>query len=175
VPPRLVVVTGPPGAGKTILAEALRDVLGLPLIAKDALKERLGEHVDVANDRAASQRLGLATFAVQLEVARELLAAGVSLIVEGNFLSADLFAGLPPAQIAQVHVTAAPDTLRTRLLARHSHRHPVHYDREAADEIAERARAGDWGPLPLAGTLVEVDTTTSWPDPESIVSRFVFS
>jgi hypothetical protein len=145
------------------------------LIAKDALKETLGEHIDVTGDRAASQRLGLATFAVQFEVVRELLAAGVSLIVEGNFRSVEFFEGLPPAHVVQVHVTASPETLRARLLARDTHRHRVHYDREAADEIADRAAAGEWRPLPLGGTLVEVDTSETWPDAESIVSRFVFS
>ena len=35
----------------------------------------------------------------------------------------------------------------------------MHYDREAANEIAARAAAGEWDPLPLAGVLVRVDTT----------------
>jgi hypothetical protein len=69
-----------------------------------------------------------------------------------------LFAGLPEARIVQVHVSAAPDVLRARLLDRDTHRHPVHYDREAAEEIAERADVGEWDPLPLEGVLVRIET-----------------
>jgi predicted kinase len=165
--PRLVVVTGPPGAGKTTVAAALRERLGLPLIAKDALKETLGDALAFDGDRHESQRLGVATFEIQLAVVRELLSAGVSVIAEGNFRRA-WFDGLPPADVVQVYVSAAPDVLRERLLARDSHRHPVHYDREAADEIAERAAAGEWLPLRLGGRLIEIDTT-SWPDLEEVL------
>jgi predicted kinase len=160
--PRLIVVTGPPGAGKTTIAAALRDRLTLPLIAKDAIKETLGDALAFEGDRHESRRLGVATFRIQYALVHELLAAGVSLIAEGNF-RAEWFPGLPPARITQVHVTAAPETLRSRLLERDTHRHPVHYDREAADEIAAAAGNGEWGPLPLDGALVEIDTTT-WPD-----------
>jgi hypothetical protein len=93
----------------------------------------------------------------------ELLEHGVSLIVEGNFARRTrLFAALPPCRLAQIHVTAAPATLRSRLIARGDDRHPVHYDHEAANEIAARAAAGEWDPLPLAGVLVRVDTTTGF-------------
>ena len=167
--PVLVVVNGPPGAGKSTVAAALQERLGLPLIAKDALKETLGDALGVAGDRRDSQRLGVATFRVQFAVVHELLAAGVSLIAEGNFRGTDLFEALPPAQITQVHVSAAPEILRERMLARDSHRHSVHYDREAADEIAERVAQGDWRPLPLGGRLIEIDTTT-WPDLDEVLA-----
>jgi predicted kinase len=107
--------------------------------------------------------LGVATFQVQFAIAHELLDAGVSLILEGNFLTAEWFEALPAAEILQVHVSAAPETLRQRLLVRDTHRHPVHYDREAANEIAKRATSGEWGPLPIGGTVVRIDTTT-WPN-----------
>jgi hypothetical protein len=108
--------------------------------------------------RVESLRLGVAVFELIGFLMRELLASGASLIVEGNFNRPALFAGLPEARIVQVHVSAAPDVLRARLLERDTHRHPVHYDREAAEEIAERAEAGEWDPLPLEGALVRIET-----------------
>jgi len=76
---------------------------------------------------------------------------------------------VPPARITQLHAWAAPETLRDRLLERDTHRHPVHYDREAAEEIAERAAAGEWPPLPIGGRLIEIDTTT-WPNLDEVLS-----
>jgi predicted kinase len=164
--PLLVVVTGPPGAGKTTIACELKRRLGLPLIAKDTLKETLGDALGFDGDRHESRRLGVATFHVQYALINELLAAGVSLIAEGNF-QPQWFPALPPALVTQVYVSAEAETLRERLLSRDTHRHAVHYDREAADEIAQRAADGEWPPLPLGGRLIEIDTTT-WPDLDEV-------
>jgi ribose 1,5-bisphosphokinase PhnN len=113
--------------------------------------------------RVESQRLGVAVFGLIELLMREFLANGCSLIVEGNFNRAALFDGLPEARITQVHVSAAPDVLRSRMLERDPDRHPVHWDREAADEVAERTRRSEWEPLSLPGELIRIDTTV-WPD-----------
>jgi predicted kinase len=167
--PRLVVVTGPPGAGKTTIAAALQARLGLPLIAKDALKETLGEALGI-EDRTRSQELGAAVLELLGLVVRELLAQGVSVIAEGNFTErSTLFSGpLPDSEIVQVYVTADPETLCTRLRERDI-RHPVHYDREAADEVSARAARGEWLPLAIAGRLIKIDTTV-WPDLDEVLS-----
>lgn len=161
-PPRLVVVTGPPGAGKTTVAAAIRGRLGLALLEKDVLKETLGAELGVAG-RTESQRLGIAVFELLAVLVRELLGAGCSLIVEGNFRAGTTtFDAMPPARVVQVFVSADPAVLRERLETRTTHAHPVHYDREAAAEIEQRAGAGEWRPLPLEGELVRIDTTV-WP------------
>jgi predicted kinase len=166
--PRLIVVTGPPASGKTTIARELRTRLGLPLVEKDTLKEALGSELGIT-DRARSHELGAAVYEVLGIVVKELLTNGVSVIAEANFtLRSTLFDELPPAEIVQIHVTAAPETLRSRLRERHD-RHPVHYDREAADEVTTRAAAGEWPALPLAGRLIEIDTT-DWPDLEEVLA-----
>ena len=167
--PRLVVVTGPPGAGKTTIAAELRAQLGLPLIAKDTLKELLGGAFEI-DDRVRSQQLGSVVFELIAVLVKELLDQGVSVIAEGNFTeSSALFSGLPPTEVVQVYVTATPETLRERLQTRDSHRHPVHYDAEAAEEVSARAAEGEWPPLSIGGRLIEIDTTT-WPDLDEVLA-----
>ncbi|MCW2965814.1 MAG: ATP-binding protein [Actinomycetia bacterium] len=166
--PRLVVVTGPPGAGKTTIANELRARPRLPLVAKDTLKELLGGELGI-EDRVRSPQLGSVVFELIGLVVKELLAQGVSVIAEGNFTErSTLFFGLPRSDIVQVHVTAEPETLRTRLRERET-RHPVHYDREAADEVSARAAGGEWRPLAIGGRLIEIDTT-EWPDLDEVLA-----
>src|SRR5215213_8313206 len=120
--PLLVVVTGPPGAGKTAIARAVADRLGLPLVAKDAFKELLWERLG-AEDLEASRQLGRASFDMVFLAVGELLAAGLPVVAEGNFSRAQPFRELPPARVLQLYVTADFETLRTRYRDRPG-RHP---------------------------------------------------
>ena len=83
--PLLVVVTGPPAAGKTTVARELAARLRLPLIAKDTIKEALFDGLGTG-DAQWSQRLGPPTFGVMLALAEESLRAGASLVLEANFV-----------------------------------------------------------------------------------------
>ena len=82
--PTIVFVGGAPGVGKTTLATALAEELGLPLIAKDPIKERLMDVLG-APDVASSERIGRATYSVLWLVAEALVSRGMGLVLESNF------------------------------------------------------------------------------------------
>jgi predicted kinase len=77
--PNLIVVCGPPGAGKSKLATTLSRETRLPVIAKDVIKEALMDHF------GGDEPVGIAAFAVQFTIARVILEAGSGLILEGAF------------------------------------------------------------------------------------------
>src|SRR5688572_14123159 len=82
-PPLLVLPTGPPGAGNTTLAAPLARALGLPLVARDDLKEALYGDLGTG-DVEWTRRLGRASFTLLFLVASRVLAAGTSVVVEAN-------------------------------------------------------------------------------------------
>jgi len=77
-------VGGAPGVGKTTLATALARELGLPLVAKDAIKEPLMDVLG-APDIESSRRIGRATYAVLWAMAEAIAVSGSGLVLESNF------------------------------------------------------------------------------------------
>jgi predicted kinase len=67
---RFVLVAGWPAAGKSTLARALAAELGLPLLAKDEIKEALIDGLGYPQTVAQSRRLGRAAVLAMLRVAQ---------------------------------------------------------------------------------------------------------
>jgi predicted kinase len=100
--------------------------------------------MDLLGSDAPSRKLSNISFAVMFSVARELLALGHSLILEGNFRSGEheqpLLAALPagaPA-IVQVLCSASEEERRSRLLQRADDpsRHAGHRDAWQLEPVA---------------------------------------
>lgn len=167
--PLLVVVTGMPAAGKTTIAETLSRVLGLPLISRDRIKERLYDTLGVG-DAEWSGRLGAAAFALLFDSAKVLIQSGHPVVLEANFFRGTEreFSELPPHRVVQIHCAAPLEVLIERYADRPRHR--GHHDAEKVKQLPARFQSGAHEPLELPGDLIEVDTSHPV-DLEAVVKR----
>lgn len=158
-PPLVVVVTGPPAAGKTTIARELALRLRLPLVAKDTIKEALFDGLGTG-DLAWSQGLGAATYLVLQALVEESVRAGASLVLEANFVRGEADARLAalPARFVQVHCSAPVEVLVERYAARE--RHPGHVDTERIDALRKAVDSGRHDPLALPGETIQIETTS---------------
>ena len=146
--PAVIVVTGPPAAGKTSLATALARELRLPLIGKDPIKETLFDTLGIGN-REWSRTLGAASMRLLFYVVAELLAGGATTVAEANFRRSDA---------AAFGALTAPRSLILERYARRS-RHPGHLASAVLlPEIEAALDSGEHEPLDLEGELIRVDT-----------------
>jgi predicted kinase len=160
--PLVLIVTGPPCAGKTTLARHVAASLGLPLMTKDTIKEVLFRTLGWS-DRAWSQRLGGASMELLYAFVEAQVAAGHSCVVEANFDAVfatpefrDLrsrFSFLP----VQVNCVADPAVLAARFHRRawSGERHPGHQDHV----LGGKPIPGRLPPLEIGGEVIELDTS----------------
>jgi predicted kinase len=162
----VLIISGPPGAGKTTLARHLADALVLPLMTKDTIKEVLFSTLGWS-DRAWSKRLSGASFALLYSFVEAQIAAHQSCIIEANFDSsftssvfqrfATQYAFLP----IQVQCSANPAILNARFRQRAmaEQRHPGHQDHLAADPQLDDPIPGRLAPFDIGGHVIELDTS----------------
>jgi predicted kinase len=147
-----VLVAGWPGSGKSTLAAALAGELGLPLLAKDEIKEALMAGLGPPETVADSRRLGKAAVLVMLRAARTCPGA----VLDSTWLDyAVPLARALPGRLIEVHCTVPVELAKARYRARTGQRHAGHLDDARSDQEL-------WGapsrPLGL-GPVVSVDTS----------------
>ena len=171
--PQLIIISGPPGAGKTRLSRPLARKLGLPLFSKDAIKEQLADSLS-EHATGISRQLGHAAMLQIYAVAGEMLNAGHSLVIEGFFhkglAEADLAPLMELADTTLVHVQADEALLLSRYEKRASDpdRHSIHEDATRLGDLKHYLAEGVADPLDLDCHLVVIDTTYGSIDVEEV-------
>lgn len=163
---RLVIVNGLPATGKTTLAKPLAKLLGIPLVAKDTIKEFLFDTLGT-RDRSWSKTLGKASNDFLFELADILLADGQSVMIENAFHTSfakpkleEIFAKHKP-EVIEIYCYTRPSIRYQRFVTRNESgdRHKGHADSENYRQNADPESLDVYGPLGL-GRLIKIDTTT---------------
>lgn len=175
--PVLVIVNGPPAAGKTTVAHQLSKEVALPMLSKDLIKESLFESLGVG-DRDWSRKLGRASVMVMLSWMHSELGQDRSLIVEGPFRQEESEASFHDLgrqvdhHVVQIMCTCDPETREARLIERaeRSLRHPGHLDAQLLSEVVGDVGADAHVPMSLGGDSFVLDCTYPSPDVHSVIS-----
>lgn len=155
---RIVLVSGPPGSGKTTIARPLAAALGFALITKDAIKEALFTAMSgPAGDLEFSRHIGAAA----MEVLWALAAHCPQVVLEANFRTRspyerDKVAALD-GNVVEVHCRLALEEAARRFAdrARNERHHPAH----ALQEIS-LAQLAEYAEPFRVGAVIELDTRT---------------
>lgn len=83
--PRLIVVSGPGGSGKTTLAHRLAVQIGCPAICRDEIKEGMVHAHGPGFEPTVSDPLTRRTYPLFFDVVRVLLEGGVTVVAEAAF------------------------------------------------------------------------------------------
>lgn len=165
--PTLIVVSGPPGSGKTTLAHAIARAIPCPAICRDEIKEGM-IHVEGIYKPALGDPISQRTFATFFDVIRLLLNAGVTVVAEAAFQDKlwrpDLEPLLDVAQIRIVHCVVDPALARDRIAHRLADKSRAsHPDRELLEAIDNgKLSLQSFESIALFAPSIRVDTTDGY-------------
>lgn len=157
---RAILVNGVPASGKSVIARAVSDATGWPILALDTIKTPFLDHLP-PGDRTFNRTLGRAAYAAIFDV--------IAASPHATTFVIDAWFGFQPLETLKDHIARAgltdlveiwchapPDTIGARYAVRLDARHPGHPGADYVPElIALAARAAPTGLV----TPLAIDTT----------------
>lgn len=176
--PTLVVVSGPPGSGKTTLAHALAQAIPCPAICRDEIKEGMAHAEGGEFEGAHGDPLTQRTLPLFFEVLRVLLAGGVTVVAEAAFQDRlwrprlEPLMDLAELRVVNCHVEPAASYERAvRRSAEQPDRRRAHGDSTlqiSAEDWAQTLAAFER--ISLSAPAIDVDTLDGYaPSVEEVV------
>jgi predicted kinase len=121
--PALVIVSGPPGSGKTTLARQITRVLGCPLLSRDEINEGIFHTFSHDLAIADKNRVAKLTFDAFFSLIDLMLSSSVSIVAEAAFQDYRWRTGLKQlgaaADMRIIHCEVEPGLARQRVFHRH--------------------------------------------------------
>lgn len=179
--PTLVVVSGPPGSGKTTLAHAIARRLSCPVISRDEIKEGMAHAEPSDFEGGHGDALSVRTLPVFFDVLRSLLEAGVTVVAEAAFQDRlwrpglEPLAGLAQLRIVQCHAGHAVSFERVtgRSAGNELHRR-AHGDSTLGMQAEDWAHALEsFARVSLVAPSIDVDTTDGYAPELAAIVAFV--
>jgi predicted kinase len=170
----LIVVSGPPGSGKTTLAHRIAAAVGCPAICRDEIKEGMA-HATPGFVPGPADPLTMRTLATFFDVVGLLIGRGSTVVAEAAFQDRVWRPGLTPflglAELRIVHCAVSAEVAHDRITTRATENllRKAHEDGHHSADTWRRGHT-TFDPIALPVPTLTVDTTDGYqPDLPAII------
>ncbi len=170
VTPTLIVVSGPPGSGKTTLAHAIARAMPCPAICRDEIKDGLVHAAGIGDKSFDDDAVSRQAFGTFFDILRLLVTNGVTAVAEAAFQDKLWRPGLEPlldlADIHVIHCVVDAALARQRIVRRLTEQassRASHLDREFLRKLDRGELSLElFQPISITAPSICVDTTNGY-------------